>query len=116
MAAAAAATPTAAGKASAGQAVAAPASTSCPLGDFCIWDQPNYQGTRISYVQCGIYLINVFENDGNASWKNDQTPQNGSGPRVQMLNSNYQVVYTTPPPWSAKTVFGFGGIAYFRIC
>lgn len=115
-AAAAAATPAAAGKAGTGKAVAAAASTSCPLGDFCIWNYPNYQGTRISYVQCGVDLINPYKNDGEASWKNDQTPQNGTGPPVVMLSSNYKVVYTTPPPWSAKSLFGFGGIAYFRIC
>jgi hypothetical protein len=102
--------------ASAGQTVETTDTTSCPLGAFCAWPDPNYGGARRAFYACGTDWPNPFLSDQIGSWKNDQTPQNGSGPRVKMLDSHHDVIYTTAPPWSASTAFSWFNVYYFRVC
>jgi hypothetical protein len=102
--------------ASAGRTVKRVNVTSCPLGDFCIWPSSNFRGTPDDFSTCGVNHPNPYAGSANGSWKNDQTPQNGSGPHVKMLAANGTVLYTTPAPWCDSSDFDFSGIAFFRIC
>ncbi len=90
--------------------------TTCPVGAFCVWPTSDYQGQRFAFYACGIDFSNPYANDEAASWKNDQTPQGPGGPAVKMLGSDKHLIYTTPPPWSAKFSFSWTEIYYFRIC
>lgn len=102
--------------ASAGRTVEKRNSTACPLGAFCAWSGHDYSGARAEFFACGTDWPNPYNGLVDGSWKNDQTPQNGSGPRVKMLANNHSVVYTTAPPWCASTNFDWSFIYYFRIC
>ena len=90
--------------------------TTCPVGDFCVWPDPDYTGQRKTFFACGTDFENPYAGFEAGSWKNDQTPQGSNGPAVKMLFSDKSLVFTTPPPWSARNVFGWSDIFYFRIC
>jgi hypothetical protein len=99
---------------SAGRMVETADSSTCPLGYYCEWSQTGYTGTRAEFYYCQIYS-NPFAGY-TGSWKNDQTPQGPSGPRVEMLFSDHSVVYTTPPPWSGNKAWIFADDFYIKPC
>lgn len=102
--------------ASAGKQVETTSSTSCPLTAFCAWPSPNYSGSRAAFYACGIDFSNPYVGFESGSWKNDQTPQDGTGPRVKILFRDHSVIFTTPPPWAGDTNYGWSGKYFFRVC
>ena len=99
--------------ASAGTTVETADSSTCPLGAFCEWDQYSYSGDRDEFFSC----IRFPEPFGGltGSWKNDQTPQDGTGPQVKMYIGS-MVVYTTPPPWSGNQKWGWRDLTSIKPC
>jgi hypothetical protein len=102
--------------ASAGTRVAAVVSSTCPVTAFCAWGQIDYAGSRAAFYACGIDYTNPWAGVVFGSWKNDQTPQGPSGPRVKFLYSDKTVVATTPPPWAGNTEYYWNNVYYFRVC
>ena len=101
---------------SAGRTVERVDSTTCPLGAFCAWPNSDYGGARAAFFACGTDFPNPDLSDNIGSWKNDQTPQDGTGPRVQMRDQHHNVLFTTAPPWCANRAFSWFNVFFFRVC
>jgi len=103
--------------ASAGTRVAAVVSSTCPVTAFCAWGSADYAGSRAAFYACGIDYANPWPGYIiTGSWKNDQTPQGPSGPRVKFLYSDKSVIATTPHPWAGNTEYNWDGVYYFKVC
>jgi hypothetical protein len=87
-------------RASATELAASSSWSTCPLGDFCTWNGTNYGGNaKREYYYCRE-AVQPFTDIG--SWKNDETPQDGTGPQAQILyDDGYR--YLTPHPWCANS-------------
>jgi hypothetical protein len=104
--------------ASAGKMVEAVVSATCPVTAFCEWEQDSYAGTRASFFSCGTVFANPFTDEiYEGSWKNDQSPQDGTGPKVKfLLTSTGTPKFTTPAPWAGNPGYRFDNVNFFVVC
>jgi hypothetical protein len=105
--------------ASAGKMIEHVVSSTCPVTAFCAWEQENYAGTRASFFSCGTDFANPFgPSIYDGSWKNDQSPQDGTGPKVKFLldTTGHGTKFTTPAPWAGDPSFHYDNDDFFRVC
>jgi hypothetical protein len=63
----------------------------CPLGNFCIYTQPNYGGTVYRLYHCREY--DLYNWNGNLSWYNN----NVDGAHALIQDRNYRTLIDTAP-------------------
>lgn len=98
---------------SAGNMIEATVTSTCPVGDFCEWNGTDYAGTAKATFYA--YRNDTAPFTGNAgSWKNDQTPQNGSGPKVIIYYVDF--TYVSPPPWSSNPTWDWFDALSVTLC
>lgn len=88
-------------------------SVCCPYEYFCMWQGQSGTGEQFNVSTCNENQELPGSGwNGYGSWANNQTP----GTDAYLLNSSYQVVYTTPAPVFWNSDYNWGPIWYADAC
>lgn len=82
----------------------------CSYLYFCAFTGTGYSGTKISMYYCQFY--DTFSLYGNGSWINNQT----AGTRARFYDSNYRLIFTTPPAPSRSPSYNWTPVYHIKPC